>query len=83
MNENEIIQEFGKMWTDELHDYALIKSDSHLDYTIMNTIYNVMVIIEDDNASRYVIKKMIENGVRISNNEDEVGNPNPPQPFVY
>lgn len=84
MEEEEIIKEFGEMWGKAIGNYALIKSDSrNYGYTIMNTVYNSMVVIENDEATKYVIQKLIENGVRVAKTEDEVRNPNRPDPIFY
>lgn len=84
MSEQEIIKEFGKMWGEEKNNYALVKRNDHFfGYTIMNTVYNSKSIIEENDTAKYVIKKMIENGVPVVDNFEQVRNPNRPDPIFY
>ncbi|HRE68578.1 MAG TPA: hypothetical protein PLM56_12940 [Cyclobacteriaceae bacterium] len=83
MREIDLENEFGKMWGVSIGNYALIRSETPMKYTIINTVYNSMVIIDNDEIAQYVITKMINNGVRIANNEIEVMNSNRPDPIFY
>jgi hypothetical protein len=49
----------------------------------MDTLYNNMILIEVDDIAQYVIKKMLENGVRVVDDFEQVRNLNRPDPVFY
>jgi hypothetical protein len=84
MSEEEVIKELGKTWAEEKHNYVLVKSTGpFFRYTIMSIVYNTMLIIEEDDIAQYVIKRMLENGVRVVDDFEQVRNPNRPDPIFY
>jgi hypothetical protein len=84
MDETEVNKSMGKMWGEEKNHYALVKrKDSFYSYTIMDTLYNNMILIEVDDIAQYVIKKMLENGVRVVDDFEQVRNLNRPDPVFY
>ena len=84
MNEEEVTKELGKTWSEDKHDYVLVKSkDAFFGYVIMNIVYNTMLIIEENDVAEYVIQKMIEHGVRVVEDFEQVRNPTRPDPIFY
>lgn len=57
------MEEFGYLWTDKKESYVLVKVSSG--YCIYNEIEKMVLLIEDNKLKEEVIKKMIDNGVKI------------------
>lgn len=84
MKEDQIISEFGRMWGADISDFILVKSDkSVFGYIIMNVKYNSMVIIEDDDAVKYIIKSMLEHGATILDDVSKTTTFDRPDPIFF
>lgn len=84
MNGGDVTKEFEKTWLEDKHNYVLVRNkNSSPGYTIMDVIHNTMLIIERNDLAEYVIQKMIEHGVRIVDDFEQVRNSNPPDPIFY